>query len=56
MTPRERKRRLESIAAKIEYWQRQADKAIRSHHKRRCRQLRERGIFISKLTKCFNVF
>ena len=56
MGPRERTRLLRRVAKKIEYWQHQADKAARSHHKQRCRQLRARGTFISKLPKCYHVF
>ena len=56
MPRKERLRRLCEVATKIEYWQRQAEKAARCHIKRRQRKLRSMGIRISKARKCYNVF
>ena len=55
-TRRQRKGRLERAAAKIEYWQRNNAKSVRAHHRRRCKELRKQGIYISKLRKCYDVF
>ena len=49
-------RRLTKLARKIEYWQRQAEKAMRAHTRTRRRKLREMGFYVSKLPKCFNLF
>ena len=48
-------RRLAKLARKIEYWQRQAEKAMRAHTRTRRRKLREMGFYVSKLPKCFNL-
>ena len=56
MSARERTRRLKKALARIEYWQESNQRAERSHCKRRRRELRLRGIQLSKLRKCFNVF
>jgi hypothetical protein len=49
-------RRLRLAADKIEYWQRENQKASRAHIKRRYRKLRTMGIFVSKIRKCYNAF
>ena len=54
--PHERKRGLEKVARKIEYIQTRRRLAAQSHRKRRLRRLRELGIRISRLRRCFNVF
>lgn len=56
MPKRERLRRLEKVARKIEYGQRAAEKAVRSHTKTRYRKLRAMGIYVSKIPKCYHVF
>ena len=45
-------RRLERTAAKIEYWQRRAEKAARAHRKRRRRELRRAGIDLRRAIRC----
>lgn len=52
MPARERTRRLQKIARKIEYWQRTAAKAACSHRKRRRRELREAGIDLRRVIRC----
>ena len=56
MSARERTRRLEKALAQIEFWHESNQRAARSHWKRWCRELRQLGIKLSKLRKCFNVF
>jgi len=56
MGPRERARRLAKVLRRIEHWQASNARAARSHRKQRLRQLHERGIRLSKLRKCYNVF
>jgi len=56
LTPAGRWRKLQALLRRITYQQQQAEKARRSHRKARCRKLRELGIWISKLRKCFNLF
>jgi len=56
MPKRERLRRLEKVAQKIEYDQHAAEKAVRSHTKTRYRKLRAMGIYVSKTRKCYHVF
>ncbi len=56
MNARERTRRLRKVLAAVEYWQESNQRAERSHCKRRRRELRLRGIKLSQLRKCFNVF
>ena len=56
MGPRERTRRLAKALRRIEHWQVSNARAARSHRKQRLRELHERGIRLSKLRKCFNVF
>ena len=56
MPKQERLRRLEKVAQKIEYDQRAAEKAVRSHTKTRYRKLRAMGIYVSKIRKCYHVF
>jgi hypothetical protein len=51
---RERLRRLDELARKIDYWQRHAEQAVRVHTKRRYRRLRALGIYVSKLPKCYH--
>lgn len=55
VSPRELTRRLRRMAELIEYIHARREKAARSHRKRRLRDLRSQGIYISKLSKCFNV-
>ena len=50
---RERRRRLLKVAEKIAYWQRTAAKAARCHRAKRLKLLREMGIPVSTLEKCF---
>ena len=45
-------RRLERTAAKIEYWQRRAEKAARAHQKRRLKELRRAGIDLRRAIRC----
>ena len=45
-------RRLERTVAKIEYWQRRAEKAARAHRKRRRKQLRRAGIDLRRAIRC----
>jgi hypothetical protein len=52
-TPTTRRRRLERIAAKIEYWQAARRRAARSHRKRTLRILRNLGIRLSDAIRCF---
>jgi hypothetical protein len=49
---RERKRRLEHLGEKIEYWQEDRRRSAKSHRHTRLRELHERGIFLSRLRKC----
>jgi len=56
ITERERTRRLEKAWHIIQYRQERNELAERSHRRRRLRQLRDRGILISRLRKCFHVF
>ena len=55
-TAGQRSARLERVASKIEYWQQSNAKSVRAHHRRRCKELRKLGIYISKLKKCYDVF
>ena len=52
VAPKERKRRLERVADKIEYRQQRNQKAAYYHDKRRRRQLREAGIDLRKVRRC----
>jgi hypothetical protein len=56
ISPREQLRRLTKVRAKIEYWQHTAEKAARSHKKKRYQKLRSLGIKVSRLPKCYAVF
>ncbi len=56
MNTRERTRRLEKAIAQIEYWQESNRRAALGHRKRRRRELRLRGIKVSRLRKCIDVF
>jgi hypothetical protein len=56
MSARERTRLLKKALGTIEYWQESNHRADRGHCKRRRRELRLRGIKLSHLRKCFNVF
>jgi len=56
MSARERTRRLQKALARIEYWQESNQRAEHGHCKRRRHELRLRGIRLSQLRKCFNVF
>lgn len=52
VAPKERKRRLEKVADKIEYRQQRNEKAAYYHDKRRRRQLRNAGIDLRKVRRC----
>lgn len=56
MPRRERLRRLEKVARKIEYNQHATEKAVRSHTKARYRKLRAMDIYVSRIRKCYHVF
>jgi len=45
-------RRLERTAAKIDYWQRRAEKAAQAHRKRRRKELRRAGIDLRRAIRC----
>lgn len=51
-TPRRRARRVAKAVRKIQYWQDRRRHAQRSHRKRALRQLRKRGILISRCRRC----
>lgn len=55
MSSRERMRQLRKVAEIIEYLQDRRERAARSHRKTRLRRLRSRGIYVSKLPKCFGL-
>ena len=52
VAPKERKRRLEKVADKIDYSQERAEKAAYYHDKRRRRQLRKAGIDLRRVQRC----
>ena len=52
VVPKERKRRLEKVADKIEYRQQRNEKAAYYHDKRRRRRLRNAGIDLRRVRRC----
>lgn len=47
-----RQRRLEEAARKIDYWQRRAASAEKSHRRRRRLELRARGVDFRRVKRC----
>jgi len=48
-------RRLHKVIRKIRYWQTSNRRAAAKHRESRCNVLREQGIDLSKLSKCFDL-
>jgi hypothetical protein len=55
-SPAAHRKHLKRIAKTIDYWQYRAERATHAHRKRRLRQLREQGVVVSKIPKCYDVF